>query len=306
MILLQLLVALLPADILFKHGPRDLHGLGQPAVRDTAEPADGPQDGWVDQVALLVDGVLADPEVGALDDDEAARLLAGRGAALELADALEAALDAEDGLADARGLDVAAVPDGRQPADVPLAGAVGRVDARGVGGLDEPFADDVDDALLGLEQVLERILGPLDAAGEAEDEQRRVVVDHVEVAKGRQVGDGAVGARRAHESDGSGHDARDEQLVVEGRRAAGLVRVDRDVLGVFAILQPVGAAAKLPLGVRRLGVMKRRIRIPVGPRALDLLEVGVRVSLDLGLGGRRHGHGSGLELGGDAVRDEGW
>lgn len=303
--LLQLLVTGLPTNVLFVHGPRDLHGLGQAAVGDAAEPANGPQDGGVDEVALLVDGVLADPKVGALEHDEAARLLAGRGAALELAHALDAALDREDGLADARGFHVAAVPDGREAAHVPLAGAVRGVDAGRVGRLHEPFADDVDGALLALEQVLERVLGLFDAAGEAEHEQRGVVVHHVEVAKRRQVGDGTVGAGGAHEADGSRHDARDEQLVVEGRRAAGLVGVNSDVLFVVAIVQLVGAAAKLPLGLGRLGVVERGIRVPVGARGLDLFEVGVRVALDLGLGGRRHRHCAGLEFGGDAVRNEG-
>lgn len=303
-ILLQLLEAILPTNVLRKDGPGNLQGLGQPAVRDPAQPADGPQDRGVHDVLLVVDRVLPHPEPRALQHDHDARLLARRGAALELLVALQLALHAEDGLADPRGLDVLAVAHRRQPAHVPLARTVRRVDAGRVGGLDEALADDVDGALAALEEVPERVLGLLDAAGEAEHEQRRVVVDHVEVAEGRQVGRRAVRARRAHEADRPRHDARDQQLVVERRRAPGLVRVDGDVLGVRWV-QLVGAAAELPVRVRRLGVVEGGILVPVRARRLDLLEVWVRVALDLSLGGRGDRHGVGSELRCGAVGYEG-
>jgi hypothetical protein len=290
---LQLLVALHAANILLKIWPWDLNGLGHPAVGDPAEAANWPQDSRVDEVAVLVEGILADPEARALEHHHGARDLARRGTALKLTQALDTALDTEDGLGDARGAHVAAVVHRRQAAHDPLVDAGGRVDARDVGGLEEVLRDDVDDALARLGEQAQRVLGTSEAGGDAEHKQRRVVVDHVEVREGREVVGGAVGGPRRHEAQGPRHDAADEQLVVEGRGPPGLVRVNDDVRpgGVGGRAQRVGALARLPARRDRLRQPEPRRPIPGWPRRLDRLEVPVRVALDLGLGGRRHGHG---------------
>ncbi|KAJ8115268.1 hypothetical protein ONZ43_g4707 [Nemania bipapillata] len=112
-----------------------------------------------DRAALLIDRVLPDPEAHALQQDHATRLLPGHSTALELPDALDAALDGEDGLARARRGHGDAVVHGRQPADGPLGAPRGRVHARRVGGLDEVLADHVHDALAVRHEVAQRVLG---------------------------------------------------------------------------------------------------------------------------------------------------
>lgn len=141
----------------------------------------------IDQVLLLVQCILAGPEAHALDDGEHARLLAGGGTALELLGLVELGLDGEDGLLDARRLDDGG---GRrvQAGQGPLGDAEGGVDAGGVGGLDVMLRDHVERALAAVAQVGQRVLGLVPAAGEADDEERRVVVDDVEVGEGGEVG----------------------------------------------------------------------------------------------------------------------
>ncbi|RYC63522.1 hypothetical protein CHU98_g2690 [Xylaria longipes] len=119
LLLLQLLIRLHP-EIPLEHGARQLDDLRRAAVRDAAQTAHGAQDIGRDGVALLVDGVLADPEAQALEQHHAPGLPPGVRAAVELADALDPALDAKHGLACARRAHGRAVVDGRQPADDPL------------------------------------------------------------------------------------------------------------------------------------------------------------------------------------------
>lgn len=178
----------------------------------------------------------------------------------------------------------------RQPAYAPLGHAIGGVDARRVGRLDEVVADDVDDPLARVEQVPQRVLGPLDGGREADDQDGRVVAHDVEVAEGGEVGGGPVARERRQEGDWAGDDGRDEQLVVEGRGALGVAGVDGDVARARRRRGRVGARAERPrrrggLGVCEGGVGRRRAR------GLHLVEVGMRVAVDA------VGHGQGAVVG---------
>lgn len=257
---------------------------------------------WVYEVLIFIDRVLSHPEPRPFDNDHG-RVLGSRLApTLKLAQALELSLDGEDSLPDAGGPHGVAVVGGRQARDGPLGGAVGRVDAGAVGGLGKVLADDVDGALARLGQVVQGVLGGCGAGQrgrEADDEQRRVVADDLEVREGRQVCCLAVGRHGRHEGDRPRHDGRDQELVVVDGRAAVGVRVDGDVLPLPLLLagQLVRAGAELPRGRGRLRELEAiGAAVKGGARQLDLLEVRVRVALDVGL----------LHLGGSGVGEEAW
>lgn len=248
--LLQPLI-LLHAHIPLEHRSRELNRLRSPPIRDPAKTAHGAQHRGIDEVALLIDRVLAHPEPEPLQQDHAPADLAGRGTALELADALYPALGREHGLANARRAHRLRVVHGRQPADGPLREPRGRVNARRVGRLDKVLADDVHRALAVRGQVAQGVLGLGQRPGHSESENRRVRAHDVKVREGRQIErlllsfplPAILGARaRGHEPDGPRGDARDQQLVVEGRGPAWLVWVDGDVLlGRGARVDAVGA-----------------------------------------------------------------
>lgn len=241
------------------------------------------------KIPILVDGVLAHPEPRALDDDHGGVLGARLAPALELAQALELPLDAEDGLLDARGLHGVAVIGGRQPRNGPLGRAVGGVDAGAVRGLGKVLADDVDGALARLGEVVQGVFrggGARQRGREADDEERRVVADDLEVGEGREVGRLAVGRDGRHEGDGPRDHGRDEQLVVVDRGAALGEGIDRDVLLLLLLLagEVVCAGAELPRGRGRLREPEPfGVAVPGWARGLDFFEVWVRVALDLGL-----------------------
>jgi hypothetical protein len=88
---------------------------------------------------------------------------------------------------------------------------------------------DVDDALVGVEEVPERVLGVVEAPAEADGEYGRVVVADLRVAERREVRGCAVETARGEEADGARDYARDEELVVGYWRAVGGVGVDLDV-----------------------------------------------------------------------------
>lgn len=159
----------------------------------------------IDNVLLVIDSILAHPEPRTLNNGQHTRLLPRRSPALKLPRALQLSLHAENGLPDPRTADGAGRRR-REPACTPLTNAIRGIDARGIGGFDEMLRDDVDGALAGLAQVLERVLCIVKAAGIANDEERRVMVDHLEPREGRQVGAASIGRARAHESDGPWHD----------------------------------------------------------------------------------------------------
>lgn len=147
------------------------------------------------------------------------------------------------------------------------------------------LADDVDAALLRLEQVAQRVLGLVEAARVAQDENRRVVVDDVEVAERRQIRGRAVRRARGNESHGPRRDGRDEQFVVESCRAVGGVGVDVYVRVGEAGARVVAAVAGLPGGLAGLGEGEggRGVALsPGGSAGFDFFEVSVRVAFDLG------------------------
>lgn len=196
---------------------------------------------------------------------------------------------------------------GRQAADRPLAHAVGRVDAGAVGGLDVVLADEVDGAPARLVQVVQAVLGRrglLQAPDEADDEQRGVVVDHLEVAEGREVGGGAGLVDGGDEGDGPRHDGADEELVVVHAGPAVGEGVDGDVPGVLLVRgeEGVGAAAVLPVRGGGLLVGEGLGGVQGRARGFDLLEVRVRVALDVGFFHLRGGGGGS----GEESRSEGW
>lgn len=235
----------------------------------------------VNNVLVSVEGILADPEPGALDKDGSSRLGSRFGAAIPLLDKVELGLDAKDGLFYTSALDRLARVVGGEAADAPLVGAKRGVDAGRVGGLEKGLGDDVDDALLGVEQVAQGVLGVGDAAGEANHEGRRVVGDDVEVAKRREVGGAAVGAAGAHKGNGPRGDGGDEQLVVGRRGAVGGVRVNGDVRAAGAgVGEGVGALAKLPVRVGGFGVVEALVRLPVRAGGHDFFKVGMWVAVD--------------------------
>lgn len=180
----------------------------------------------IDNVLLLVDGILPHPKVDTLDKRSNTALLTRGSARIPLFHEVKLPLDAEDGLLYARGLHMLAVVYGRQATHIPLRFPVRRVDGRRVCGLEEALGDDVDDALFTLEQALKRIFRFLDGRGEAHDEHWRVVVHHVEVAERREVRHGAVCGAGGEEGDGARGDGGDEEFVVEACWATLGVGVD--------------------------------------------------------------------------------
>lgn len=136
--------------------------------------------------------------------------------------------DAKHGLFDTMGRDNATLF-GMQAAKRPLADANGGIDAGKVCGFDVVLGDDVDGGFARVDEVSQRVLGLVEAAGEAEDEHGGVVCDEVEVAEGGQVGACRVCACRGYEANGAWHNGGDEQLVVVDYRTALLVGVDGPV-----------------------------------------------------------------------------
>lgn len=131
--------------------------------------------------------------------------------------------------------------------------------------------------------MTERVLGLLDTAHEADGKERGVMVHEAKVAKGREVG--LAGWRACgKESDGPGDDGADEELVVGIGGAAGLVRIDGDVLAATVSL--VCAPTKLPRGVNRLCKVEFLLAVKVFARCLDALEIRVGIVVVHGL---RHG-----------------
>nr|POE86493.1 ribonuclease hi [Quercus suber] len=205
----------------------------------------------IDKTPLLIHSILPRPEADAFDDRQDPGFLPRRRPALEFLRLDQLALDAEHRLLDPAGLDHLARRR-RQPGQRPLADAVRRVDAGHVHGLEEVLRDHVDDALAALDEVAQAVLGAVERARDPDDEQRRLVAHQLRVAERRQVRRRAVRRARAEEADGPRHDRRDEQLVVQPGRPAGLVRVNVDVrvLGGGG-----GAVAGLPAWVHRLRVV---------------------------------------------------
>lgn len=175
---------------LCKIRPGELAPFHRPPIRDSTQPAHWPQHCGIDYIPILIDRIFPHPELHPLDNSQHPRFLARRRPAFEFRRREQFAFDAENRLFHPGSLDLFA-RGGRQPAQRPLRYAVGRVDARRVGGFDVVFADDVDGALLRGGEVAQRVLCVGEAASEADGEEGGVVVDDVGVGEGGEVGGGA-------------------------------------------------------------------------------------------------------------------
>lgn len=167
--------------------PGKLAPFHRSTVRNSAQPAHRLQDPGINYVPVLVDRVLPHPELHPLDNGQHPRFLARGRPALKLRCRQQFPFDTEDGLLHAGRLDLGA-RGGGETAQRPLGRAVGRVDAGGIGGFDEVFADDVDGAFFGRFKVAQRVLGVGEAAREADGEEGWVVVDDHGVGEGGEVG----------------------------------------------------------------------------------------------------------------------
>lgn len=137
----------------------------------------------INDIPVLVDRVLPSPEPHSLNNSQHTRLLPRRRPALKLLGLHQFALGGKHSLFDPAGLDIGARRR-REPAERPLADAIGRIDAGAVGGLEEVLADDVYNALARLRQVAQGVLRGVEAARVADDEDGRVVVDDLGVGEG--------------------------------------------------------------------------------------------------------------------------
>ena len=164
--------------------PGQLEPLRHPRIRNPPHPGNGPQDSQIDDIPLLINRILPDPKPRPLDDGQHPRLGPRPDPALKLLRLNQLALDAEDALAHPARFHRRA-GSRMQTRQRPLRRAVGRIDAGEIHRLGEMLRHHVDDALAAFDQVAQRVLGVGQAAGEADDEERRVMVDDLRVAEGR-------------------------------------------------------------------------------------------------------------------------
>lgn len=240
---------------------------------------------WINEIPLLIHSILPDPESYALHDRHRPAHLPRSTPALKLLHTLQLALDRKDSFLDPRTLDLLTVVARRQPANGPFTRSIWCVDGRRVRRFQKVLANDVDCALARLIQVVQTVLDfftILKTAREANDEQRRVMIDQLEVAKRRQVGRLAVLASSGHKCNGTWHDRTDQQLVVVHRAAAFGIGVNRDVLGV-AGGEIVCAITSFPTRLRSLLISKTCIAVERRSGRLDAFEVRVRIALDIRL-----------------------
>ena len=241
-----------------------LQSLSKPAVCNPTKTAHRPQDRRIDEVLFRVDSVFADPEVGPFDDCQNTGFLPWRCATLKLLRVHQLAFDGEDCFLDSRRLD-ALRRSGCETRQRPLRDTVRCIDRRGIGGLDEVLRDDVDGALSGLHKILQAILRVVVPTGIPNYENWRVVVDHLGVTEGRQIGRAPILRPRANEADRTWDDARDQELVVEDCRPTLLVRVYLDMLFLQALPVVVPTLAEFPIGVLGLGEVEGALFFPVRP-----------------------------------------
>lgn len=143
------------------------------------------------------------------------------------------------------------------------------------------LADDVDRALSRINQILKTVLRLVKAARISYDEDRWVVIDDLGVGERGEVRAASVFGSRAYESNGSWDDGGDQELVVECRWAAILIRINGDVVFLQAFATIVGSVAGLPVGVYGLSHMPLPRNLPLRPTGLDLFEVPMWVPLNL-------------------------
>ena len=109
LLLLNLLESFLTTNILLEFRSRQLKRLSNSCISDSSQSADGLQNTRVNQVLLLVQRILANPESRALENSHGARLVAWSCLAVEFLEHVELALDADNSLAHTSTLDSLAV-----------------------------------------------------------------------------------------------------------------------------------------------------------------------------------------------------
>lgn len=175
---------------LLKVWPRQLKDLRTAPKRNPSKTADRPQNRQIDQVPLLIDRILPDPEPDTLNNRQHARLFAGSRAALELLGLNQLPLDGKDSLLHAR-RSYRSAWCGVQPGYGPLGDTVWRVDGRVIGRFYKMLADNVDDALTRVDEVSQRIFRIIEATAVADAENWRIVVHDSGIAERGQVRRGA-------------------------------------------------------------------------------------------------------------------
>jgi hypothetical protein len=103
---------------------------------------------------------------------------------------------------------------GSQPGESPFRYTVRGIDGTKVGGFDHVFVDHIYGTLLCFEDILQRVFGLGRTAGETDYDDGGVVVDHLGVTEGRQIGGLAVGGDGTYESNRTGDNPRDHNTVV--------------------------------------------------------------------------------------------
>lgn len=161
------------------------------------------------------------------------------------------------------------------------------------------LADDVDGAFPCGGEVDEGILGIVEAAREAEDEERGVVVDHLKVGEGGEVGGGAwkrlvsdcfwkrkvedhtILTPRRHEPNRPRYDPADQQLVIEHRRSPFLIRIEIHMLLLQTRPAVITALPRFPIGLLGLDEVELGLLAPVRSGRFHGFEIWVWVAPDM-------------------------
>lgn len=75
-----------------------------------------------------------------------------------------------------------------KPCQGPFRYSIWRVDGGCISGFNEVLGDHIDHTFVGIYEVAESILGVIETTGEANDEDRGVVVDHLSVTERSKIG----------------------------------------------------------------------------------------------------------------------
>lgn len=107
------------------------------------------------------------------------------------------------------------------------------------------------------------------------------MIDNLEIAERSEVGGTSVLRARAEKANWARNDARDQELVVCHGRSPFFIRIDRDVWDFQAFAPVVRPVAPFPFRLDGLLDVPFERLVPVFSASFDLLEIGVRVALDM-------------------------
>lgn len=156
---------------------------------------------------------------------------------------------------------------------LPLGNAVRGVDGGRIRCLDEMLGDDVDNALPRLMEVPQCILRLLQRPDQPNDEERRVMVDNLRVAEGRQIGRFPVLGPGAYERNGPRNYSRNQQFVVGTAGSSFFVRINFEVVLLQTLAAVICTVSLLPFWVGGLGVSDLCVVVEFRSGGLDLLKV---------------------------------